>query len=266
MDNKLQVFNNKRFGDVRTVEIDNKTHFVGIDIARALGYSNPNDAITRHCRGYVKHAVPTNSGIQQMNVIAEGDIYRLTAKSELAGAEEFESWIFDEVIPSIRKHGAYMTPETIEKILLNPDTIITLATNLKREMAKNRILIERNTELEPKAEVFNDLVNSEGYLTMAEAAKELNFKGMGPHNVFRVLWNLKVLFRSGMEKEVKWLPMQEHIERRRFVLKTKLIKKGSMIEQYQQIFVTPKGLAWLNLFLRNYGYEKLNETALSVLK
>ncbi|MBZ9633149.1 Bro-N domain-containing protein [Clostridium sp. FP1] len=103
----LQIFKNERFGEIRWIKVNEKDFAVGIDVARALGYKNPNDAIARHCKGYVKHAVPTNSGEQQMNVISEGDIYRLTAKSELPGAERFESWIFDEVLPSIRKHGEY---------------------------------------------------------------------------------------------------------------------------------------------------------------
>lgn len=108
----LQIFNNDDFGLVRMVEVNGKTMFVGIDIALALGYKKPNDAITRHCKGYVKHGVPTKGGIQEMNVIPEGDIYRLSAKSELPGAEKFESWIFDEVIPSIRKTGTYSVQPT----------------------------------------------------------------------------------------------------------------------------------------------------------
>ena len=146
--NDIQVFNNNKFGEIRMVYIDSKPYFVGIDVARGLGYKDQNSAITRHCRGSVKHPVPTNSGIQQMNVIPQGDIYRLAANSELPGPEEFESWIFDEVLPSIHKHGAYMTPATIEEALRDPDTIIQLATTLKEERAKSRLLAQEKDVLE----------------------------------------------------------------------------------------------------------------------
>ena len=138
----IQIFKNDRFGEVRVVEIEGKAHFVGIDVAKALRYQKPNDAITRHCRASVKHGVIDNLGRnQETTVITEGDIYRLIAKSQLPGAKEFESWIFDEILPSIRKHGAYLTPQKTEELLMNPDLIIGLATTLKEERQK-RILAE----------------------------------------------------------------------------------------------------------------------------
>ena len=140
MTNQLQIFNNSKFGQVRTVEVNGKIHFVGIDIARALGYKNPNDAISRHCKGYVKHAVPTASGIQTMNVIPEGDIYRLAASSELPGADEFESWIFDDVLPTIRKHGMYAKDELLD----NPDLMIEVLQELKKEREEKRLLQTEN--------------------------------------------------------------------------------------------------------------------------
>jgi len=149
--NDIQVFNNNRFGEIRMVYIDSKPYFVGIDVARGLGYSNTRDAILRHCKGVVKHDVPHPQSPQstiEMNVIPQGDVYRLAANSELPGAEEFESWIFDEVLPSIHKHGAYMTPATIEEALRDPDTIIQLATTLKEERAKSRLLTQEKDVLE----------------------------------------------------------------------------------------------------------------------
>ena len=140
--NELQVFKNEKFGEVRTIEEQGKILFCGSDVATALGYSNPRDALRRHCKGVVKHDTLTRGGSQQISFIPEGDIYRLAAKSELPGAEEFESWIFDEVLPSIRKHGAYMTPQTLEQAILNPDTIIKIATALKEEQDKNKALVQ----------------------------------------------------------------------------------------------------------------------------
>lgn len=110
--NELKIFEHPRFGKIRTIVEDGKTLFCGVDSARALGYKNPNDALTRHCRGGVKRDTPTSSGIQTMNFITEGDLCRLAARSELPGANEFESWIFDEVIPSILRTGTYSISPT----------------------------------------------------------------------------------------------------------------------------------------------------------
>lgn len=112
MTNELQVFENPRFGAIRTLEEGGKVLFCGKDVCAALGYSNTRDALSRHCKGVVKRDTPTQSGIREMNFIPEGDIYRLAAKSELPGADKFESWIFDDVLPSIRKHGAYISDKS----------------------------------------------------------------------------------------------------------------------------------------------------------
>jgi prophage antirepressor-like protein len=90
MDTSIQLFKNERFGEVRVVEIEGKTYFVGSDIAKSLGYQNTSKALSDHCKGITKRYIPTNGGMQEMNVIPEGDIYRLAAKSKLPGADEFE--------------------------------------------------------------------------------------------------------------------------------------------------------------------------------
>lgn len=107
--NNLIKFENKLFGEVRMVELNNKPYAVANDVAKALGYKVPKDAIYRHCKGGVELPLPSNGGTQQMKVIPEGDIYRLIIKSQLPQAEKFESWVFDEVLPSIRKTGSYVT-------------------------------------------------------------------------------------------------------------------------------------------------------------
>lgn len=118
--NELKVFSNPEFGKVRTITEQGKTLFCGSDVAKALGYKRPADAITAHCKGSVIRRLPTNGGKQDMKFIPEGDIYRLAAKSELPGADEFERWIFDEVLPTIRKTGQYtarpMTDYQMESI------------------------------------------------------------------------------------------------------------------------------------------------------
>lgn len=111
--NELKIFNSEEFGDIRTAEIDGKPYFVGTDVAKALGYNNPRDAVSRHCKGVVKRDTPTSSGIQSMSYINEGDLYRLIMKSKLPSAEKFESWVMDEVLPAIRKTGSYQKPMTL---------------------------------------------------------------------------------------------------------------------------------------------------------
>ena len=116
MNQQLQVFNHEQFGDVRIIEEDGRVLFCGKDVAKALGYENPRDAIRRHCRGVVKrdgvskttnqHGVTTEQ-VTQMSFIPEGDLYRLITHSKLPAAERFEKWVFDEVLPTIRKTGGY---------------------------------------------------------------------------------------------------------------------------------------------------------------
>lgn len=115
--NSLQIFNSEEFGEIRTIEIDGKPYFVGTDVAKALGYSNPRKAIIDHCKGVTKRDTPTSSGIQSMSYINEGDLYRLIMKSKLPSAEKFESWVMDEVLPTIRKTGSYQKPMTLEEQL-----------------------------------------------------------------------------------------------------------------------------------------------------
>ena len=115
--NELQIFNSDEFGEVRTIEINGKPYFVGTDVAKALGYSNPRKAILDHCKGVTKRDTPTSSGVQLMSYINEGDLYRLIMKSKLPSAEKFESWVMDEVLPTIRNTGSYQKPlTTVEQI------------------------------------------------------------------------------------------------------------------------------------------------------
>lgn len=112
--NELQIFTNPEFGEIRTIEEDGKVLFCGKDVAEALGYKDSTNAIKQHCRGVVKRHLTDSLGRkQEANFIPEGDIYRLAAKSELPGADRFESWIFDEVLPSIRKTGGYVNDDEL---------------------------------------------------------------------------------------------------------------------------------------------------------
>ena len=123
MDNKLTVFNNADFGEIRTLEENGTVLFCASDVAKALGYSRPNDAVSQHCRATVKHSTPISGKMQDINFIPEGDVYRLIARSKLPTAERFESWVFDEVLPSIRKNGGYIAGQET----LSPEELMAKA-------------------------------------------------------------------------------------------------------------------------------------------
>lgn len=195
--NDLQVFNNVEFGELRTIRNGDKFLFCGSDVAKALGYSNKRDAIIRHCKGVVKCDTPTDGGMQEMSFITEGDVYRLITHSKLPGAEKFESWVFDEVLPSIHKHGAYMTPETLEAAILNPDTMIRLCTALKEEQEKNKALALDVERMKPK-EIFADAVTtSDSCILVGDLAKLLKQNGVdiGANRLFKWLRENKYLIR-----------------------------------------------------------------------
>lgn len=180
----LQIFNNPEFGEIRTLEEGEHILFCASDVAKALGYKNPTEAIQDHCKRVVERCTSDLLGRRQtMKFVPEGDIYRLTASSKLPGAEKFESWVFDEVLPSIRKHGAYMTPETLEAAILNPDTMIRLCTALKDEQDKRKALEAANAALEvdlaiaqPKADYFDELVDRKLLTSFRETAKQFEVK------------------------------------------------------------------------------------------
>lgn len=111
MDNTIKTFVNEEFGSVRTIEENGKILFCGSDVAKALGYRRPKDAINAHCKGAVKRRLLTNGGVQEMKMISEGDVYRLISHSRLPSAEKFESWIFDDILPTIRRTGGYVSNE-----------------------------------------------------------------------------------------------------------------------------------------------------------
>ena len=238
--NELQIFKNEQFGEIRTIEENGKVLFCGSDVTKALGYKNSSKALSAHCKGVTKRYTLTNGGKQEINFISEGDIYRLAAKSELKGAEKFESWIFDEVLPTIHKHGAYMTPETLEAALLNPDTIIKIATALKDEQEKNKVLQAENSALtvdnaimQPKADYFDELVDRNLLTNLRETAKQLNIK---EREFIRFLLDHKYLYR---DKRGKLMPYAQHIEKGLFQLKEQYNEKTNW--SGTQTLITPKG-------------------------
>lgn len=158
MENELKLFNNEQFGQIRCMEIEGKPYFVGIDIARALGYSSPSKAVIQHCKGVTKMVIPSNGGKQETNCIPEGDMYRLITHSELPSAEQFESWVFDEVLPQLRKNGSYEIPKQKQTPKQPPLSSVNMA-------AKNLMQVYKEAGVDPK---FTALAVSELYKEKAQ--------------------------------------------------------------------------------------------------
>ena len=182
--NLPQVFENEQFGRVRGLDIDGEPWFVGKDVAVALGYSNPQRAIRNHVddddKGVTEMVTP--GGKQQIPIINESGLYSLIISSELPGAKQFKRWITHDVIPTIRKHEMYITPQMAEKILADPDIMIRILQELKAERNKNAALEEENSLLAKEVLVHNprDLVT--------RIIRKVG--GVGMHNNFKYAWNL----------------------------------------------------------------------------
>lgn len=183
---------------VRTVTIDDEPYFVGKDIATILGYSNTRDALAKHVDIEDKNTVAIHDGITRGNpnqtVINESGLYSLILGSKLPQAREFKRWITHEVLPAIRKHGAYMTPSKIEEVLTDPDTIIQLATQLKQEREGRLIAEQKVNELTPKATYYDKVLSDKSLVTITQIAKDY---GMSGRAMNRKLHELKVIYKQG---------------------------------------------------------------------
>lgn len=204
MTSELKVFENPAFGQVRTVEIDNEPWFVGKDVAEALGYAKPENAIATHVEAEDKTTTliqGTGSNYKSKTVVInESGLYSLILSSKLPGAKEFKRWVTHDVIPSIRKTGAYMTQETLEAAILNPDYLLQVVTALKAETDKRKALEVVNATLtvdkaimQPKADYFDELVERGLLTNFRETAKQL---GIPPKKFVNWLIEHKYLYRD----------------------------------------------------------------------
>ena len=229
----ISTFNNSEFGEIRTIQNDSGILFCGSDVARALGYARPADAISAHCKGVCVLPTPSAGGVQNTKFITEGDVYRLIAHSKLPGAERFERWVFDEVLPSIRKHGAYLTEDVLEQALASPDFLIELATRLKTEKAKNAQLTVSNQIMQPKADYFDMLVDRNLLTGIRDTAKEL---GIRQNDFVRFLLDKGYLFRT---KKGKLRPYATYVDSGLFEMKEFVNDKTGYMDT--QTLITPKG-------------------------
>lgn len=217
--NELRIFSSDEFGQIRTAEINGKPYFVASDVATALGYATPRDAIARHCKGVVKRDTPTSGGTQELSYINEGDVYRLIMRSKLPAAEKFESWVMDEVIPSIRKNGGYIAGQEN----LSDDELLAKALMVAQNKIaeRDRIIAEKQEHIEkmrPK-EIFADAVSSSHTsILIGDLAKLICQNGyqIGQKRLFEWMRNKGYLIKFGASKN---MPVQRYVEQGLFEIK-----------------------------------------------
>ena len=182
----MEIFNNAEFGSVRIIEENGIFLFCASDVAKALGYSNVHSALQRHCKGVVKRDTVTSTrGIQALTYIPEGDVYRLIVHSKLPSAERFERWVFDEVLPSLRRNGIYITDPLVKQFARDPDFAHAVVDALYEQTDRvNRLL--------PKADYFDAFVDPGDAVPIRIAAKQL---GVSEHWLVRLLVGCRMLYR-----------------------------------------------------------------------
>lgn len=254
--NNLQVFENEKFGTVRTITENGRTLFCGTDIARALGYSNPRDAISRHCRGVVKrdgvslttnqHGVTTEQ-VTEMTFIPEGDIYRLAARSKLPGADEFERWIFDEVLVSINHTGGYLgNTENMSDFELVSRALLIVQKQLEQRDETIR-------KIAPDAEYAQNCLLAENGIVTSSIAKDY---GMSADSFNKLLKGLKIQYKRGGQ----WLLYAPYQAEGYMVSKTTPITHSDgRVELKVTSLWTAEGRKFLYDFLKERGILPLKE-------
>jgi len=205
MSKDLQIFKNEDFGQVRALEINDEPWLVGKDVADILGYQNGSRDINRHVDEEDRTEIIIYDGRQnrKMIVINESGLYALVLGSKLQTAKKFKRWVTKEVLPSIRKHGAYMTPEKLQEVILNPDTIISLATKLKEEQQLNQKQQQIIGELKPKADYTDRILKNKGLVTITQIAKDYGMSGQAMNAILK---DLGVQYKQSGQ----WLLYRKH--------------------------------------------------------
>lgn len=245
------IFSNPEFGNVRTTEINGIIYFAGTDVAKALGYSKPQDAISRHCRHSVKHGATvtvsnqyTQSGtkVVEMSFIPESDLYRLIMRSQLESAEKFEEWVTADVLPSIRKTGKYEVAPKQDSYQI--DDPIERAKRWIEEQREKQLLEQKVQEQKPKADYFDSLVDSRLLTTFRDTAKEFH---MSPKALTDWLVTNKYVYR---DKRNMLKPYETYRKSGLFQMKDFSTPYGF---SNVQTYITVKGKETFRLLLQGQG-------------
>ena len=194
--NQIKQFHSEEFGSLEVLMIEDRPYFPATECALILGYKNPQKAVRDHCKGVTESFSPSAGGLQRKNFIPEGDLYRLIVRSRLPAAERFESFVFDIIIPSIRKFGAFIETGTLEEMIANPEFTAALLEQLQKEQAKN-------AELAPKASYYDRILQSKSTFPISLVAKDY---GMSAVKFNLLLHELGIQYRIANT----WLLYQEY--------------------------------------------------------
>lgn len=249
--NNIQIFTSEEFGQIRTLTINNDPWFVGKDVALALGYVKPRNALAAHVTPDDKKEAliqGTPGGTQNMTVINESGVYSLIFGSKLESAKRFKHWVTAVVLPTIRKHGAYATPQTIETIIKDPDFGIKLLQELKStqtELAEKSKLIE---ELQPKASYYDLILQCKGAMSATMIAKDY---GMSACKFNSLLHDLGIQFKQSG----RWFLYAKYDGNGYSTSKTTSYPTpdGEMHSR-THMYWTQKGRLFLYNFLKDHGY------------
>ena len=254
--NDLKIWENPEFGELRIVDMNGEPWMVGKDVAQALGYGEGKslaNAVANHVdpedKGVTELMTP--GGKQKMVIINESGLYSLVLSSKLPGAKRFRRWVTGEVLPSIRKHGAYMTPDTLQQALLNPDTMIQLCQQLKDEQERSARLKEANERLEPAARYAHDCLLADGGRLASSIAQEY---GMSAIKFNKLLHRLGIQYKQGGQ----WLLYAKHTGKGYTETRVNLIPHNDgFTHQHPETLWTAKGRAFLYKKLKDVGYVPL---------
>lgn len=250
--NQIQKFHNDEFGSIDILMIDGKPYFPAKECAETLGYAKSRNAIERHCKGALKRGVLTNGGIQEKTYIPEGDLYRLIIRSKLPAAERFEAWLVDEVLPTIRKYGAYATSDTLDELLRSPKFAEHLISRLEQERNKTAVLEELTTELAPKAAYCDLILQCKNTLPVSLIAKDY---GMSAISFNALLYDFGIQYPIGGT----WVLYQKYAGNG--YTHTRTYRVGEKISALHTCW-TQRGRLFLYEFLRRYGILPLMEMPL----
>lgn len=234
--NALRIFKNAEFGQIRTVQLNNETYFVGKDVAEALGYANPKNAVPNHVSEEDKLSTQIEYAGQrrEVTVINESGLYSLILGSKLESAKRFKHWVTSEVLPAIRKHGVY----AVDELLNNPEFAIKAFTALKEEREKNKMLKAENESMKPKA-LFADAVSaSDSSILVRDLAKMIRQNGVeiGEKRLYK--W----LREHGYVCKGSTMPTQRAMELGLFEIIVRTVERGNGLPiETKTVRVTGKG-------------------------
>lgn len=250
MTNELEIFKNEEFGEIRTVTIDGEPWFIGKDVAMALGYAEPRSAISKKVDAEDKGVaeMETPSGKQKMTTVNESGLYSLIMSSKLESAKRFKHWVTSEVLPSIRKHGAYMTNEVIERTLTDPDYLIQLATALKEERLARKLAEKKIEQQKPLVDFANQVSDTTDLIDMKTMAKLLkdNNIDIGRNRLFEFLRIKKILMKDNQ-------PYQQYVDAGYFkVIEHTYTDFLGQAKTNRQTFVTGKGQLYITKKVKEF--------------